>query len=32
MILEKRFDTSNCAVNTPLPTAKNTKSDWINER
>ena len=30
--VEKRFDTSNFEVNRSLPTRKNKKSDWINER
>ena len=30
--VEKRFDTSNFEVNKSLPTRKNKKSDWINER
>ena len=30
--VEKRFDTSNYAVNRPLPIGKNKKSNWFNER
>ena len=30
--VEKRFDTSNYEVNRPLPTGKNKKSHWFNER
>ena len=30
--VEKRFDTSNYEVDRPLPTEKNKKSNWINER
>ena len=30
--VEKRFDTSNYEVNRPLPTGKNKKKDWIDER
>ena len=30
--VEKRFDTSNYEVNRPLPTGKNKKCNWFNER
>ena len=30
--VEKRFDTSNYEVNRSLPTGKNKKKEWINER
>ena len=30
--VEKRFDTSNYECDRPLPTGKNKKSNWINER
>ena len=30
--VENRFDTSNYEVNIPLPTGKNKKSHWFNER
>ena len=30
--VENRFDTSNYEVNRPLPTGKNKKSHWFNER
>ena len=30
--VEKRFNTSNYEVDRPLPTGKNKKKDWINER
>ena len=30
--VEKRFDTSNYECDRPLPTRKNKKSNWINER
>ena len=30
--VEDRFDTSNYEVNRPLPTGKNKKSHWFNER
>ena len=30
--VEKRFDTLNYEVDRPLPTGKNKKSSWINER
>ena len=30
--VEKRFDTYNFEIDRPLPTGKDKKSDWINER
>ena len=30
--VDKRFDTSNYEINRPLPTGKNKKSNWFNER
>ena len=30
--VEKRFDTSSCEVNRPLPSGKKLKSDWNNEK
>ena len=28
---EKRFDTSNYKINTPLPKGKKQENDWFNE-
>ena len=30
--VENRFDTSNYEVNGPLPTGKNKKNHWFNDR
>ena len=30
--VECKFDTSNYEVDRPLPTGKNKKNDWFNER